>query len=472
MNNIGNHISDQAATVKFKQAGTDWPVGTNDVQTALAKIGSWAIKDNGLPAATEAKAGVARIATQTEVTAGTDDTKFITPKKLEFALRNPQATETVLGTTQYANNTEAMNETLVTRSTTPKAVHHILNTRIATEAKSGTAKIASTAAAKAGTLDNVIMTPLKTKQAIAALTTTYGTASETVQGTTRLSTVAEAKAGTLREGVAVSPYALGQLNANEAQKGLIRVANAAQTSGLADDSVAITPKKLGELKATPSAFGIVKLSQTVANVANTALAANAQVLPLSGGVLTGAIYNGSTAAQNKYTTVADIEFFFPIGTTISVPYSTDTERNGRWMVPNGRWLNKNTYPELFSRIGYHYGGDGHTNFALPDYRGLFLRGIDAGRGIDSGRGLNMQDDMLEAHRHGNGMGEAYDWNLFGKSPRRGFYGTNGGIDWDNFIYYTSNGMNDSNMPDLNAPGIVGNETRPKNHAVYYLMRVL
>ena len=52
-----------------------------------------------------------------------------------------------------------------------------------------------------------------------------------------------------------------------------------------------------------------------------------------------------------------------------------------WMVCDGRSLTVARYPELFAVIGYLYGGSAGT-FLLPDYRGLFLRGVDQGTGRD------------------------------------------------------------------------------------------
>lgn len=45
-----------------------------------------------------------------------------------------------------------------------------------------------------------------------------------------------------------------------------------------------------------------------------------------------------------------------------------------WLVCDGSSLNRNDYPELFSALGYLYGGSGNT-FLLPDLRGMFLRGV-------------------------------------------------------------------------------------------------
>lgn len=57
-----------------------------------------------------------------------------------------------------------------------------------------------------------------------------------------------------------------------------------------------------------------------------------------------------------------------------------------WLPCHGQSLSAANYPSLFAAIGYLYGGEGDT-FLLPDLRGLFPRGLDAGRGLDPGRQL-------------------------------------------------------------------------------------
>lgn len=39
-----------------------------------------------------------------------------------------------------------------------------------------------------------------------------------------------------------------------------------------------------------------------------------------------------------------------------------------WMFCRGQQMNTNQNPQLFSLIGYTYGGDGKTYFKLPDLR--------------------------------------------------------------------------------------------------------
>ncbi|MFY0686332.1 MAG: tail fiber protein [Cyclobacteriaceae bacterium] len=71
------------------------------------------------------------------------------------------------------------------------------------------------------------------------------------------------------------------------------------------------------------------------------------------------------------------------------------------------------YPELYAAIGDAWGGDGGTNFNLPDLRGQFMRGLDNGAGVDPDaatrtalNGGNIGDavgsyqaDTLQSHDH-------------------------------------------------------------------------
>jgi hypothetical protein len=68
---------------------------------------------------------------------------------------------------------------------------------------------------------------------------------------------------------------------------------------------------------------------------------------------------------------------------IVVAFAGDNIPNG-FELCDGRMLNKNTpkHQKLFNAIGTIHGGDANPNFQLPDYRGLFLRGVDHGASRD------------------------------------------------------------------------------------------
>ncbi len=54
-----------------------------------------------------------------------------------------------------------------------------------------------------------------------------------------------------------------------------------------------------------------------------------------------------------------------------------------WLPADGSLVNISDYAVLYSLIGTTYGGDGMTNFALPDLRGRAIVGAGAGPGLSS-----------------------------------------------------------------------------------------
>ena len=84
-----------------------------------------------------------------------------------------------------------------------------------------------------------------------------------------------------------------------------------------------------------------------------------------------------------------------------------------WMVCDGRSLDVSRFPRLFAVLGSLYGTAGKGQFNLPDYRGVFLRGVDNGAGVDPDTGKrrkpngdegyagvgSMQCDAFQLHQH-------------------------------------------------------------------------
>jgi microcystin-dependent protein len=65
-------------------------------------------------------------------------------------------------------------------------------------------------------------------------------------------------------------------------------------------------------------------------------------------------------------------------------WALDTEPAG-YLTCNGQAVDRTTFSTLFALLGVIYGpGNGTTTFNLPDYRGQFIRGRDAGAGTDPG----------------------------------------------------------------------------------------
>ena len=293
MNNTSKHISDLANSVIFQPAGTSWPAKFTDVQAVLAELGDWCQKTAGLPVATQTKQGVIQLATLVEANAGKDQNKAITPYTLNEVLKKPEATETTYGTTKYATAAERVNTTNNVTAITPLGLDYVFNNRVGTEAKYGSAKIATKLQAETGNDDNVVMTPLKVKQAIAVHVKPVATSTESAMGISKMATTQEIQAGVAREGIAISPYGFANARGTASAYGTFKSASGADVSvGTAVD-MAVTPKALHDAKGSVSAYGIVALSSGVnPSLPNHALAANAAVLPTTGGTMTGALNAG------------------------------------------------------------------------------------------------------------------------------------------------------------------------------------
>lgn len=457
-NNTINHVSDKSIYVTFDPTGTDWPDTITNVQDALEKIGSWARTDTGLPIATTSVRGIAQIATEADIDAGTDNNKIVTPKLLAYRMQNPKASQTVWGYTKYSTDAESTTVTNDASSITPRSLNYVFNNRKGTESVWGSSKIATTAQAVAGTDNTVTMTPLKVKQAIASLVPVQSSATESSQGLVQLATVAQVQAGTIREGYAISPYTFIRLTATESNLGVIRIASQAEANAGTDDTKAITAKKLINTRATGSQFGVVKLATTVGYVANTALSSNAYVLPSDrSAVINGSLYENSAIYNNKYQTWTDLDWHFPVGAIVMTGFQTD---HGSLYICDGRSLNKNDYPLLFERIGYTFGGGGDW-FNIPDCRGVAVRGHDRGRGLNPNRGYGTYEgDMLGWHEH----------------PLQLIYQNGGNIPkWQAVYELKSAEKNDQSARVFDASitkatGVGGEETRMKNIALNYVIR--
>ncbi len=139
-----------------------------------------------------------------------------------------------------------------------------------------------------------------------------------------------------------------------------------------------------------------------------------------------------------------------------------------FLLCNGAEVSRITYANLFGVMGISHGqGDGTTTFNLPDYRGLFLRGVDSGALNDPDVSLrtaskpggnagdtigSIQGDAVIDHKHGN-------------YPYAG--GGGGSL--------LPGDSKDEASPSNNykTSGVIGSsstETRPKNVSVNYIIK--
>ena len=145
-----------------------------------------------------------------------------------------------------------------------------------------------------------------------------------------------------------------------------------------------------------------------------------------------------------------------------------------YLVANGSLVSTTTYANLFSAIGYTYGGTGAT-FALPDLRGQFIRGIDSGRGVDTGRVFGSTQTaaaQLNPHYHSypgqtnlNVAAGRNNWQGTALSSGLTFTGTasNPGS-----MYLTSDAL--SNTGAIISGNSSNSETRPTNVALLPIIK--
>lgn len=184
----------------------------------------------------------------------------------------------------------------------------------------------------------------------------------------------------------------------------------------------------------------------------------------------------------------------PPGSIMPFGGEVETSLPGGYLVCDGKLVNIDDYPELFNAIGTSWGGDGMNNFRLPDLRGYFLRGVsdDANNDPDkdsrisindSNSGNNVgsyQNDELGSHKHdfsGNtNSNGVHDHDIKGKTAS----GIGSGNDGDAAIknndestIYTKSTEDAGNHShsfsgDTDLTG--GNESRPKNAYVWYIIK--
>lgn len=154
--------------------------------------------------------------------------------------------------------------------------------------------------------------------------------------------------------------------------------------------------------------------------------------------------------------------FIPAGTIL--PFGGTVAPSG-FLLCNGQTVSRTDYSDLYAAIGDNFGnGNGSTTFHVPDLRGRFLRGVDSGVGNDPDRATrtamnsggnigdnvgSVQDDAFESHSH----------RVKNADSVAGGPGTSGYVAGSTFNSWQSNAENTG-----------GNETRPKNANVNFIIK--
>lgn len=139
-----------------------------------------------------------------------------------------------------------------------------------------------------------------------------------------------------------------------------------------------------------------------------------------------------------------------------------------WLWCDGKPVSRGTYAALFAAIGTSHGfGDNASTFNVPDYRGRFLRGVDNGSARDPDRtsrtamatGGNVgetvgsvQSDAFASHAHTQSW-QYYQWG-----------------DTNSSGVSRNNGNPAPVFPGATTNPAGGNETRPLNAAVHFIIK--
>lgn len=191
----------------------------------------------------------------------------------------------------------------------------------------------------------------------------------------------------------------------------------------------------------------------------------------SSSVATGAIAAAAVTLAKLASEVT--ERLNPAGAIL--PYGGSTPPSG-YVLCDGSAISRTAFSALFSAVGVRFGqGDGSTTFNVPDLRGRFLRGRDAGTGRDPDAGSrtamatggasgdnvgSIQSDAFESHDHGGGD------HTHGVPANDGTTSANAAGN----LYTRQNtaGTSAASGDIIDAEG--GNETRPINAYVNFIIK--
>jgi microcystin-dependent protein len=209
-------------------------------------------------------------------------------------------------------------------------------------------------------------------------------------------------------------------------------------------------------------------ARTVSEIVNADVSAAAAIglsklatgaLPSAITVATANIVDGNVTLAKLVTAVQ--QALLPAGAVQA--FAMNSAPAG-WLAADGSNVNRTTYAALFTAIGTTYGaGDGSTTFALPDLRGIFVRGSGSQTiaGITYNKTFaSKENDAFQGHWH----------NFFAGDYFRQATGTVTGADQANVSNQYNNKVREPITDGTNGTPRTASETRPANIALLYCIK--
>jgi microcystin-dependent protein len=215
----------------------------------------------------------------------------------------------------------------------------------------------------------------------------------------------------------------------------------------------VTPSKLNSAAAPTVA--VADNEVTTAKILDLAVTAGklAGTLDLSSKTVT--LPNTSVALAQLVTAVQ--QALLPAGAVQA--FAMNSAPAG-WLAADGTAVSRSTYAALFAAISTTYGaGDGSTTFALPDLRGIFVRGSGSQTidGITYSKTFAAKEtDAFQGHIH----------SLTAMMGAAVFGATGGGNIFQGVTSNTSGPVSDGS----NGTPRLTSETRPANIALLYCIK--
>ena len=155
----------------------------------------------------------------------------------------------------------------------------------------------------------------------------------------------------------------------------------------------------------------------------------------------------------------------PPGTIMA--YAGDTAPAG-WFLCNGAYLDRTQYANLFNVVSTRFGTSASTNFAVPDFRGRFLRGRDGGIARDPDRASRTAMQAGGATGDAVGSVQGHQFLAHKHDVPTDSNSAAGVVDQNSLVATSGSDEGFSSTPGTGMTG--GNETRPINANVNYIIK--